>query len=110
MQAFYGREGNPLPLKGIDTAFYWMRDADTTWLATWSKPSGNYSGYEMNSKNLRWISAERYIDSNQAKTKITAILSPNFTNKNTAVFRSICQPENSSEPAWRLSFTFFQHE
>lgn len=86
MQGFYGREGNPLPLKGIDTAFYWMRDADSTWLATWSKPSGSYSGYEMNSKNLRWISAERYVDSTQAKTKITAILSPNFTNKNTAVF------------------------
>jgi hypothetical protein len=86
MQAFYGREGNPLPLKGIDTAFYWMRDADTTWLPTWSKQSGSYSGYEMNSRNLRWISAERYVDSTQAKTKITAILSPNFTNKNTAVF------------------------
>jgi hypothetical protein len=86
MQSFSGREGNPLPLKGIDTAFYWMRDSDTTWLATWTKPSGNYSGYEMNAKNLRWISADRYIDSNQAKTKITAILSPNFTNKNTAVF------------------------
>ncbi len=91
MQGFYGREGNPLPSKGIDTAFSWFRDADTTYLTTWSK-AGNppsvpaYQGYEMNSKNLRWIAAERYIDSTQAKTKLTAILSPNYTNKNTAVF------------------------
>ena len=91
MQVFYGKEGNPVPPKGIDTSFFWIRDFDTTAIPTWSKPSNNplvpsYMGYELTSKNLRWVAAERYIDSTQPKTKITAILSPNFTNKNTAVF------------------------
>jgi hypothetical protein len=91
MQAFYGKEGNPVPPKGIDTSFSWIRDLDTTWLGTWSKISVNplvpsYYGYELNSKNLRWVSADRYIDSTLPKTKVTAILSPNFTNKNTAAF------------------------
>lgn len=91
MQAFYGREGIPPPLRGIDTAFSWVRDFDTSYLPTWSKPSNNplapsYFGYELNSKNLRWVTADRYIDSTQPKTKVTAILSPNYTNKNTAVF------------------------
>lgn len=91
MQIFYGKEGLPVPFKGIDTAFYWIRDFDTTALNTWSKMSNNplipsYLGYEMNSKNLRWVVSERYIDSTLPKTKVTAILSPNFTNKNTAVF------------------------
>ena len=91
MQVFYGKEGLPVPFKGIDTAFYWIRDFDTTYLNTWSKPSNNplipsYMGYELNSKNLRWVVAERYLDSTLPKTKVTAILSPNFTNKNTAVF------------------------
>lgn len=91
MQVFYGKEGFPAPVKGIDTAFYWIRDFDTSYLNTWSKISNNplipsYMGYELNSKNLRWVIAGRYIDSTQPKTKVTAILSPNFTNKNTAVF------------------------
>lgn len=90
MQQFYGKEGNPVPAKGIDTAFSWMRDSDTTWLSTWNKrtsPSATtYYGYEMNAKNLRWVAAERYIDSTLPKIKVTATLSPNFTNKNTAVF------------------------
>lgn len=84
MQAFYGRESNPLPGRWIDTAFLWQRDSDTTHLATWTK--SNYKGYEINAKNLRWIAAEKYSDSTLAKIKVTAILSPNFTNKNTAVF------------------------
>jgi hypothetical protein len=91
MQNFFGQESNPLTLKGIDTAFNWVRDADTSYLSTWST-TGNpptvpaYQGYEINSKSLRWIAAERYIDSTQPKVKVTAILSPNYTNKNTAVF------------------------
>lgn len=91
MQLFYGKENFPIPLKGIDTAFSWIRDFDTSYLPTWSKISNNplvpsYYGYEVNSKNLRWITADRYIDSTAPKRKVTAILSPNFTNKNTAVF------------------------
>jgi hypothetical protein len=91
MQGFYGKETMPPPPKGMDTSFYWMRDADISPLPTWSKISSNpsvpsYYGYEMNAKNFRWIAAERYIDSTRPKVKITAILAPNYTNKNTAVF------------------------
>ncbi len=91
MQTFYGKEGFPVPPKGIDTSFFWVRDFDTTHLKTWEKISNNplvpsYRGYEMSSLNLRWLLAEKYTDTTLPKTKVTAILSPNFTNKNTAVF------------------------
>lgn len=91
MQAFYGREAVPVPLRGIDTIFSWVRDFNTSYLPTWSKISNNplvpsYYGYEIESKNLRWVTADRYIDSTVPNVKVTAILSPNFTNKNTAVF------------------------
>ena len=91
MQAFYGKETFPFILKGIDTGFSWLRDTDTSWLPIWYKTAvppaaTSYAGYEINAKQLRWISAERYIDSSLPKAKLTTILPPNFTNKNTAVF------------------------
>jgi len=92
MQAFYGKETYPLPANSvIDTGFTWMRDTDTSWLSTFQRPStisGNaiINGYTINVKNLRWVAAERYIDSTAKKAKIFAILPPNFTNQNTAVF------------------------
>lgn len=92
MQAFYGKESIPVPLKGIDTAFSWVRDQDTTLLPLWTKASTDplrplfYHGYEINAKSLHWIAAERYSDSSLPKVKVTAVMSPNFTNKNTAVF------------------------
>lgn len=91
MQAFYGKEAAPLPQRGIDTVFSWVRDFNTNFLETWSKISNNplipsYYGYKIESKNLRWITANRYIDSTLPGVKVTAILSPNFTNKNTVVF------------------------
>jgi len=90
MQAFYGRESNPVSVSGIDTAFNWVRDTDTTWLKTFQKSSQGtgpgVKGYELTVKNLRWSAAERYVDSTRPKAKITAILPLNYTNKNTAVF------------------------
>lgn len=89
-QVFYGKENNPVAANRIDTSFTWTRDTDTSFLKIFQKlsntPGIGIKGYELTSKNLRWISAERYIDSTRPKAKITAILSPNFTNKNTAVF------------------------
>lgn len=90
MQVFNGQESNPLLANGIDTSFYWQRDQDTSWLKTFQKSlpvSGSFvKGYELVAKNLRWVAAERYVDSTRPKAKITAILPPNFTSKNTAVF------------------------
>lgn len=89
-QVFYGKENNPVAANRIDTSFTWTRDTDTSFLKIFQKLSNTsgigIKGYELTSKNLRWISAQRYIDSTRPKAKITAILSPNFTNKNTAVF------------------------
>jgi hypothetical protein len=90
MQVFYANETIPYLTQGIDTMHNWMRDLDTSWIKTWQKPNSTstsiVTGYKLVSKNLRWICAERFIDSTLPKTKITAILPPNFTNKNTAVF------------------------
>lgn len=95
MQLFNGAETTPFPpfpFNYIDTNFTWVRDADTSYLKTFQKTVTTQSqttvinGYEIVSGNLRWLSAERYVDSTRQKTKITAILPPNFTNKNTAVF------------------------
>jgi len=90
MQTFYGKESNPFPVSGIDTSFNWVRDTDTTWLKTFQKSSQGtgpgIKGYELIAKNVRWVAAERYVDSTRPKAKITAILPLNYTNKNTAVF------------------------
>jgi hypothetical protein len=91
MQLFYGVESNPVPAVPIDTAFTWMRGTDTSYLPAWYKPGSNppqiaFAGYEIHPASLRWLAAERYTDSTLASTKVTAILSPNFTNKNTLVF------------------------
>jgi hypothetical protein len=90
MQVFNGQEANPVPLNGIDTAFGWQRDQDTSWLKTFQKTSQGtgsaIKGYELVAKSLRWVAAERFVDSTRPKAKITAILPPNFTDKNTAVF------------------------
>ena len=90
MQVFYGKESNPVPASGIDTSFTWIRDVDTTWLKTFQKSSSGtgpgITGYELITKNLRWVAVEHYIDSTRPKAKITAILPLNYTNKNTAVF------------------------
>ncbi|WP_026769636.1 hypothetical protein [Asinibacterium sp. OR53] len=91
MQVFYAAETIPyLTLGNIDTMHTWLRDLDTTWIKTWSKPNSTntsiVTGYELVSKNLRWISACRYTDSTLPSTKITAVLPPNFTNRNTVVF------------------------
>lgn len=91
MQLFYGVESAPLPSVPIDTSFSWIRGTDTSYLATWYTPGANppqtaFAGYQIHPLSLRWLAAERYTDSTLPSTKVTAILSPNFTNKNTLVF------------------------
>ena len=93
LQVFNGSENTPPPPAGIDTAFTWNRDADTSVLKTFQKSSNQgpgtgtlIKGYEMIIKNLRWTAAQRFIDSTKPKAKITTILPLNFTNKNTVVF------------------------
>ncbi len=88
MQVFYGKESLPFPISTFDPANTWVRSLDTSWIKTWSTQtnSGIKKGYELEAKNLRWISAHKALDPSPPKTNIYAILPPNFTNKNTAVF------------------------
>jgi hypothetical protein len=88
MQVFYGMETFPFTTSARDEAHTWVRGKDTSWIKTFVKQSGNSykRGYEIEAKRLRWISAERFLDSTVAKTNIYAILPPNYTNKNTQVF------------------------
>jgi hypothetical protein len=88
MQAYYGKEGFPLPNTALDSAHNWMPDTDTSWLKPWVKNSGNITkrGYILESKKLRWISAHHVLLPTTKLTNIYGILPPNYTNKNTLVF------------------------
>ncbi|MGL4360502.1 MAG: hypothetical protein ACRCSM_08410 [Sediminibacterium sp.] len=90
LSVFTAIESNPPPAWGIDSLFSWNRNPDTTTVKTWGSTSGaqGYSnkGYEFLAKNFRWISIGRYIDSSAARTKLSIILPPNYTNKNTIAF------------------------
>jgi hypothetical protein len=90
MQVYKGRESNPVIVNGIDTAFTWMKASDTGYIRLFQRSSQGtgpgFKGYEMILKSLRWANADRAIDSTKPKAKITAILPPNYTNKNTVAF------------------------
>ncbi|SKA07826.1 hypothetical protein [Sediminibacterium ginsengisoli] len=91
MKVFYAKETLPLQTRRIDTLHDWIPDTDTSWIKTYQRSSGGtngtvFKGYELVSKHLRWVAACRYLDSTLPATKITAVLPPNFTNKNTVVF------------------------
>jgi hypothetical protein len=88
MQVFYGKESLPYPVGTLDSSHTWIRDQDTSYIKQIVKQSvnGYKKYYQLNATKLRWISANRYLDSTVAKTNIYAILPPNFTNKNTQVF------------------------
>ncbi|OYU53927.1 MAG: hypothetical protein CFE25_17730 [Chitinophagaceae bacterium BSSC1] len=88
MQAFYGKEGFPIPTSALDSSHNWFPDNDTSWLKPWVKNSGNGEkrGYILETKKLRWISAQHVLVPNTKLTNIYGILPPNYTNKNTLVF------------------------
>ena len=88
MNLFKGIESTPIPSWGKDTSFTWQKGDIGTTIGIWYKTGAgpNNKGYEMSTKNIRWIGCGRYLDSTVPKNKLTAILPPNFTNKNTLVF------------------------
>jgi len=88
MRLFYGKETLVPP---SDTVFTWMPSSDTSKVNTWEKRdlvSGNIiaKGYELFSKQLRWINCAKFLDISLPKTNIYATLPSNYTNKNTLVF------------------------
>jgi hypothetical protein len=90
LNLFSGIESNPAPSWGIDTSFTWNRNADTGRVNTWNYGPGSQSiinkGYEFIARNFRWFAVGRYIDSSISRTKLSVILPPNYTNKNTIAF------------------------
>ncbi len=88
MQAYLGKEGFPIPNGALDSSHNWFPDTDTSWLKPWVKNIGNSEkrGYILETKKLRWISAQHALMPNTKLTNIYGILPPNFTNKNTLVF------------------------
>ena len=88
MIAFRGQESAPPPAWGKDTSATWVKAIDGSTIGTWYKTGTgpNMKGYEITTKNLRWISGGKYADSTVAKNKLTVILPPNFTIKNTVAF------------------------
>lgn len=88
MSVFKGWEYNTWPSPQKDTMFTWQKTNDGSTVGTWYKTGTgpNNKGYEITTKNLRWVACGRFIDSTKPKNKLTAILPPNFTNKNTVVY------------------------
>jgi len=88
MIVFKGQESSPLPVWGKDTSATWLKTNDGSTIGTWYKiGSGpNMKGYEFTTQNLRWISGGKFADSTVPKNKLTVILPPNFTIKNTLAF------------------------
>lgn len=88
MQVYNGKEGFPIPNGPLDSAHNWLPDNDTSKLKIWVKGSGNGErrGYILETKKLRWVSAQHALLPNTKLTNIYGILPPNYTNKNTMVF------------------------
>lgn len=88
MIVFKGQESTPPPAWGKDTSSTWLRTNDGSAIGTWYKTGTgpNLKGYEITTQNLRWISGGKYADSTIPKNKLTLILPPNFTIKNTVAF------------------------
>ena len=88
MQAYYAKEGFPIPNGALDSSHNWIPDSDTSWLKPWVKNAGNVEkrGYLLETKKLRWVSAQHALIPTTRLTNIYGILPPNFTNKNTIVF------------------------
>ncbi len=88
LNLFKGIESTPVPSRGKDTSFTWQKGDIGATVGIWSKSGTgpNNKGYEIATKNIRWIGCGRFLDSTLPKNKLTAILPPNFTIKNTLVF------------------------
>lgn len=88
MQVYYGKEGFPIPNSALDSAHNWVPDNDTSWIKPWVKNIGTNEkrGYILETKKLRWVSAQHALTPNTKLTNIYGILPPNYTNKNTMVF------------------------
>jgi len=66
--------------------FTWVPATDMQHVNTW-RDSGSMSyGYEIFCKRFNWINCDKFIDTTNPRTSVSAILPVNFTNNNTAVY------------------------
>jgi len=89
LKVFYGEQVllPPVPL-AINSTFTWAAAADLNNVTVFNglDGSGPFSAYQFNSKRLNWISCNSSLDVTNIKTRTTAVLPLNFTNRNTLVF------------------------
>lgn len=88
MQVYNGKEGIPAPA-GVDPEFTWNKSTDGSLVRSFIRSSQggqDQAGYEILSKKLNWVCAAKQSYFNSGTSHLTAILPPNFTNKNTVVF------------------------
>jgi len=78
MNVFYG----DTTVTNLDN-FTWV-PADSQRINTWR--DGSISGYELFCKRFNWINCDKFIDTTNPRTAVSAILPVNFTNNNTAVY------------------------
>lgn len=86
MKVFYGEQALT---SANASSFNWVQSTDTSGnvkIYTKQDSSGIYYGYEFVTKKFNWVNCDRFIDSTLPKTRISAVLPPNFTSSNTAVY------------------------
>jgi hypothetical protein len=89
MKVFYGEQVlQPSVALAINSTFTWAISTDVNDVNVFNgqDASGAYRASQFSSKRLNWISWNYFGDATQTKTRTTAVLPPNLTNKNTMVF------------------------
>ncbi len=88
MKVYTGIESSPLLTTGFDFNFSW-NIAPQSQASIFNKQvlgGGFLKGYQIISNQLRWIAVAKPLEPSLTKTKLSAYLPLNFTNKNTLVF------------------------
>ncbi|TAG32284.1 MAG: hypothetical protein EAZ35_00170 [Sphingobacteriia bacterium] len=90
MKVYTGVESSPLISSGIDFNFSWNHNilvqSQVTIYNKQITGGGYVKGYQITAKQLRWIAVAKPMEPSFTKTKLSAYLPLNFTNKNTLVF------------------------
>jgi len=90
MRLLYAKESSPAPAyNAMDPNFEWKEDntVGTKPIEVEDETINNKKCkvYKMVLSNFRWVSAQRNTSASSTSARLTTILSPNFTNKNTTV-------------------------
>ncbi|TDH28067.1 hypothetical protein EXU57_06280 [Segetibacter sp. 3557_3] len=89
MRVFYGEQNAGSTPPGTNSGFTWVPAADSSRVATFQRQDsmgGVFRGYEMISARFAWVNCDYFVDTSKPRTRVNAILPPNFTNTNTSVY------------------------